>query len=172
MATFRLPVEIVQADAGCPLDLVSNQITSAATPSVGSQTCHVLADGGSDEGVYVRFKIPKNFVSTPKIVITGILDGVPSAGDDLAFGFRKRAVADNESADGTFDAEQTTQNTDIGSTGTNHADEDLYVAALTLTAGDYSVDDIVFGYLYIDASGTTYVGNFLLIDVEFEFADA
>jgi len=167
-----MPVEICNQDSGVPFDLVSNQITSATAPSVGTQTCWVLADGGTDEGVYVKFSIPKNYVGTPKIVIKGILDGTPSAGDDLGFGFRKRAVADNESADGTFDAEQTTQNTDIGSTGTNHANEDIYMTTLDLTAGDYAVDDEVYGYLYIDASGTTYAGNFLLTTVELQYADA
>lgn len=167
-----MPVDIVGQDAGVPLDLVSNQITSATAPSIGTQTCWVLADGGADEGVYVRFPIPKNYVGTPKLVIKGILDGAPGAGDDLGFGFRKRAVANNESADGTFDAEQTVQNTDIGSTGTNHANEDLYEASITLTGSDYAVDDEVYGYLYIDASGTTYAGNFLLASLEFEYADA
>src|SRR5262245_59870958 len=133
MATFRMPVDIVNQDSGVPLDLVSNQISAATAPSVGTQTCWVMADGGADEGVYVRFSLPKNFVGSPTLVIKGILDGAPGAGDDLGFGFRKRAVANNEAADGTFDAEQTVQNTDIGSTGTNHANEDLYEASITLT---------------------------------------
>ena len=104
-------------------------------------------------------------------MLKGVLDGAPSAGDDLGFGFRKRAVADNEAADGTFDAEQTVQNTDIGSTGSAYSDEDLYITSITLTAGDYSVDDEVFGYFYLDASGTTYTGNFLLLALEFEYTD-
>lgn len=168
MATIRIPVDIVNQDSTVPFDIVSNQITSATSPSVGTNPCWVLADGGTDEGVYIKFSIPKNYVGTPKIVIKGILDGTPGAGDDLGFGFRKRAVADNEAADGTFDAEQTTQNTDISS----WADEDLYATTLDLTTGDYAVDDEVYGYLYIDASGTTYAGNFLLTTLEFQYADA
>lgn len=157
-------------DSGVPLDKVSNQITSATAPSVGNLLCYVLLDSGSDEGIYFSFHVPKNYVGSPKIVIKGILDGAPGATDTLGFGFRKRAVADNESADGTFDAEQTTTAT-IGSSGSNHANEDLYVTSITLTAGDYTVDDEVFGYLYIDASGGNYIGNFLLTDVEFEYTD-
>lgn len=172
MATLRKPIKIQRCDSGVAVDKVSNQITAATTPSVGDLLCYVLADGGSDEGVYVQFSIPKNYVGTPKVVIKGILDGAPSAGDDLGFGFRKRAVADNEAADGTFDAEQTTQNTDIGSTGSNYSNEDYYQTTLDLTAGDYAVDDQVYGYLYIDASGTTYTGNFLLTALELQYADA
>lgn len=172
MSTHRISIlGGERPDTGVPIDIVSNQITSATTPSVGDNLCYQLADGGADEGLRVLFEIPKNFVSAPKIVVKGILDGAPSNGDDLGFGFRKRAVADNEAADGTFDAEQTTQNTDIGGTGSAYSNEDLYIASITLTAGDYAVDDQVYGYFYIDASGTTYAGNFLLTALEFEYSD-
>lgn len=172
MATFRKPIQIVRPDANCFPDLVANQITEAASPSIGDLIAYVLADGGSDEGVYVQFSVPKNYVGTPKLVIKGVLDGAVGGTDTLGFGFRKRAVADNESADGTFDAEQTVTST-IGATGgSSHADEDLYINTITLTAGDFAVDDQVFGYLYIDASGTTYTGNFLLTALEFEYTDA
>jgi len=174
MATLRKSVLGFTAlpEAGVFPDTVANQITEATAPSVGSQLCFVLADGGADEGIYFSFKIPKNFVSAPKIVVTGILDGAPGATDTLGFGFRKRAVANNESADGTYDAEEVVTSV-IGATGgSSHSDEDSIELSITLTAGDYAVDDIVYGYLYIDASGTTYAGNFLLTEVEFEWADA
>lgn len=172
MATLRTPCDIERSDSGVPLDLVSNQITSAAAPSIGNLTAWVMADGGADEGVYGTVEIPQNYVSGAKLRIRGILDGAPGAGDDLGFGFRKRATADNESADGTFDAEQTTQNTDIGSTGTNHSNEDLYQADITLTDGDYAAGDEVDFYFFIDASGTTYTGNFLLRSLDFVYNDA
>lgn len=152
---------------------ISAQITSATAPSIGNLPCFVLNETGSvDEGVYVRFTIPKNFVSNPKLVVHGILDGAVGATDTLGFGFRKRSSANNESADGTFDAEEVTTAT-IGATGGSaHSDEDLYQTTITLTAGDYAVDDQVSGYLYIDASGNTYAGNFLLTGLEFEYQDA
>jgi hypothetical protein len=167
MATHVLPVAIGRCDANCFPDQVANQISAAGTPSVGDLIAYVLNDAGSDAGVFVRFVVPQNYIGTPKLKIYGILDGTPSSGDDLGFGFRKRAVADDEAADGTFDAEQTTQNTDIS----GHANEDLYVTEITLTAGDYAVGDEVYGYLYLDASGTTYAGNFLLTSLHFSYAD-
>lgn len=171
MATFRLPIQIVHMDATVFPSMIVNQITSAATPSIGDLPCYVLNETGTDEGVYVRFKIPKNFVGTPKLVVTGILDGVVGATDTLGFGFRKRASANNESADGTFDAEQVTTST-IGATGgSSHSDEDLYETSITLTGADYAIDDQVSGYVYIDASGGNYAGNFLLTDLEFEYTD-
>jgi hypothetical protein len=165
-----VPVAIIRPDAGCPLDLIANQITEAASPSVGDLLAYVLADGGTDEGVYVKWTVPKNYVGTPVLVIRGILDGAPGAGDDLAFGVRPRAVADNEAADGTFDAEQTAQVTDLST----WADEDEYEETITLT-GTYAVDDSVYAYVFIDASGTTYAGNFLLLaedSIFFQFSDA
>jgi len=172
MATYRMSVlGGEKPDAGVPLDLVSNQITSATAPSIGNLLAYVMADGGADEGLYILFRVPKNYVGSPKIGVIGVLDGTPGASETLGFGFRKRAVADNESADGTFDAEQTVSST-IGSSGSNHADEDQLVTSITLTGGDYDVDDMVYGYIYLDASGTTYAGNFLLTEVFFEYADA
>jgi hypothetical protein len=131
----------------------------------------VINDAGADEGIYGNFAMPKNYVGTPKLVVRGILDGAPGASDTLGFGFRKRAVANNEAADGTFDAEQVATAT-IGSGGSAHSDEDLIEQLITLTAGDYAVDDDVYFYLFIDTSGTTYAGNFLLTGAFFEYTDA
>jgi hypothetical protein len=172
MATHRFPaLNDPKPDTGVFTSLVSAQITAATSPSIGDQFCWVMADGGADEGLHFWFSIPKNYVGSPVLVIRGVLDGAPGASDTLGFGFRKRAVANNEAADGTFDAEQTVSST-IGSSGSNHADEDEIELSITLTAGDYAVDDMVYGYLYIDASGTTYAGNFLLKGVFLQYADA
>lgn len=171
MSTFRLPIRITGPDSTCYPTMIADQITEVAAPSVGNIPAWLMVDGGSDNGVYVVFSIPKNFVGTPKLVVKAVLDGSPGASDVLGFTFRKRAVADNEAADGTFDAEQTSSAT-IGSGGSGHADEDLVEQSITLTAGDYSVDDQVYGYLALDVSSTTYAGNVLLTALEFEYADA
>lgn len=170
MATHRIHVAIIRPDAGCPLDLIANQITEATTPSIGDLLAYVLADGGADEGVWVKWTVPKNYVGTPVLVIRGILDGAPGAGDDLAFGVREHIASDNDTADATFAAEQTAQVTDLST----WADEDEYEETITLT-GTYVVDDSVYAYVYIDASGTTYAGNFLLLaedSIFFQYADA
>jgi len=172
MSVFRLPIlgpNTIPESTVFP-DMVSNQITSAALPSIGGQLCFVMNDGGADEGIYGSFAIPKNYVGTPKIVARGVLDGAPGAADTMGFGFRKRAVANNEAADGTYDAEQVVTAT-IGSNGTAHSDEDEIELSITLTAGDYAVDDSVYFYFYIDTSGMTYAGNFLLTSLMFEYTD-
>lgn len=172
MATHRYSVlRNVILDAAAAPDLIGNQITAATAPSIGRQLCYVLTDAGSDVGLQFNFPILKNYVGTPKLAVRGVLDGAPGAADTLGFGFRKRAVANNEVADGTYDAEEVVTAT-IGSNGSGYSDEDSLELLITLTAADYAVDDNVYGYLYVDTSGTTYAGNFLLTDVIFEYTDA
>ena len=174
MATHRISIlGNERPDSGVPLDLISNQITEATAPSIGNNLAWVMADGGADEGIYGSFDVPENFVGTttnPTIVVKVVLDGTPGAADTLGFGFRKRANADNEAADGTFDAEQTVSST-IGSGGSNHADEDQCNLSITLTGSAYAAGDQVEWYLYVDASGTSYAGNVLLRDAIFRYAD-
>jgi hypothetical protein len=173
MATLRKSIinHTFRPELGVAVDLVANQITEATLPSVGGVLCYVFSDAGADIGFYGSFKMSKNFVSAPKAVVTVILDGAPGAADTLGFGFRKRAVANNESSDGTFDAEEVATAT-IGSNSLNYADEDMLEMSITLTAADYAIDDLVHFYCYVDTSGTTYAGNLLLQSIEIEYADA
>ena len=172
MATYRMRIQgpNLLPDSGVFFDRIGNQITAAATPSVGDLLAMVMADGGADEGYKDSFLIPKNYVGSPKCVLRAVLDGTPGAADILATGFRKRAVANNESADGTFDAEEIASAT-IGSNGSGHADEDEVELSITLTAGDYAVDDSVYFYVYLDASVMTYAGNVLVTGIFFEYTD-
>lgn len=174
MLTHRIPVAIIKADAGCPVDLISNQITASTTPSIGDLLAYVLADpGATDEGLWVKWTVPKNYAGTPRIVFRGILDGAPGAADILAFGVRKRAVANNISADVQFDAE-ILGNSVIGSNGSGHSNEDEFELSFALT-GSYAVDDSVYAYAFIDGSVVTYAGNVLLVTddcIFFEYNDA
>lgn len=174
MATLRQDIigPSMLPESGVFLDRVGNQITAVAAPSVGSQLAVVMADGGSDEGFYDNFEVKKNYVGTGKIIVKGILDGAPGAADTLGFGFRGRPVADNEAADGTYNAEDIASAT-IGSNDLNYSNEDMLEMSITLSnLGTLAVDDTVYYYFYIDASATSYTGNFLLTSLEFEYSDA
>lgn len=166
MATHRIPIisQNMLPDAGVFPDRVGNQIT--ATNQVGNQLCLVMADGGADEGFYDSFKVPKNYVGSPKFVATGILDGVMTS-VTLQFGIKGITISDNEASDAAYSTE------DTGNITADHADEDK--AEVSITASNFSgfaADDEVHYYFYIDASGNTYAGNFLLTQLEFEYADA
>ena len=173
MANHDLPIlgGNLRVEAGIFPDLVKNQITAAAAPSIGEQFAYVMNDGGSDVGFYGNFHVPQNYVGTPVLVIRGILDGAPGASDTLGFGLQIKAVADNEAADGAYGTEQVASAT-IGSSGSSHSDEDLLEETISLTAGDYTAGDDVGFYFFLDTSGTSYTGNFLLLDAFFRYADA
>ena len=172
MSTLRIPVEIIRPDSTAFLDLIANQITEATSPSIGDLTCYVLVDGAADNGVYGRFSIPQNFVGTPKLVMRAVLDGSPGAADILGTGVRKRAVANNEAADGTFDAQELSAASVIGSNSLAYSDEDFIEQMIDLSAANYAVGDDVFFYFFLDVSVTTYAGNVLLLGLEFQYADA
>lgn len=172
MPTHRIPVAIIKADSACPIDLISNQITSAAG-QVGELLAYVLAAGGADEGVYVKWTVPKNYISAPKLVITGILDLVPGPSDVLGFGVKEKIVAHDGAADGAFATEQLVNQT-IGSGGQNYASEDHIAMSITLT-GTYVIDSAVYAYVFLDFSVTTYTSSFLLYaddSIFFEYSDA
>lgn len=158
-------------DTGVFQDLIGNQITAATAPSIGTQLAWVISDAGSNRGIHIRFSIPDNYGSSPTLRIVGILDGAPGANDVLSFGFRKLVAGDNATSDGTYGTEQTVSVT-IGSSGQNYSDEDLCILTINLTAGDYSANQEVFGWLYIHATNTTYAGNFLLVDGCFRYTPA
>jgi len=165
MATHRIPIisQNMLPDSGVFPDRVGNQITAAN--QVGNQLCYVLADGGTDEGFFDSFSIPKNWVGTSKIIVKGILDGAMTT-VVLQFGVKGITLADNEAADAAYSTE------DTGSISADHADEDKFEVSITLTNfTGFAVDDEVHYYLYVDASGNTYTGNILLTQVEFEYAD-
>lgn len=170
MATLRQPVLITGPDANVFPDKIGNQIT--ASNEIGNLMCYVLADGAADNGVYAQFSVPKNYVGSAVLVIKGILDGAPSAAHVLGFGVTGLARADNEASDTAFGSQDIASAT-IGSSGSNHADEDYYEETITLTnLGTLAVDDQVYLYAYLDVSVTDYTGNFLLTALEFQYADA
>lgn len=171
MATLRKSVKIESVDAGVSPSRIANEL-SLTNATIGNLPCWVLADGGSDEGVYAKVEIPKNYVGSAVLAIKGILDGTPGASDTLGFGVTGLARADNEPVDTAFGSEDAASAT-IGSNGSNHANEDLYEETITLTnLGTLAVDDELYLYVYLDASGTTYAGNFLLNSIELQYADA
>lgn len=154
-------------DTGVFEDELGNQLTASASPSFGDIIATFLSDGGSDEGFKDQFQVPTGTMTN--IVFTGYLDGLPAAGATLAVGFRKRAIADNEAGDGAMDAEQTSGAVIIGSDDLTYADEDKIEIKIAITAANYTENDSVPFYAFLDSSGTSYVGNFALTELEIEY---
>jgi hypothetical protein len=148
----------------CYPDNINNQMLLAACPWRGQVV--VFKDPTADCGFYGAFKVPKNYVGTPKVVVTGLLDGTVGA-TSVDFEFSYRALADNESVEQTWQ-ESVTFNTGNTNGWTN---EDLVEVSGTCSA-NFAVDDWVFFYFKRDQGTDDFVGDFHLVDLEFEFADS
>jgi hypothetical protein len=144
----------------------------AASPGIGDVMCYVLVDGAADSHISGTFNVPQNYSGTPVITIKGFLDGAPGAGDDLGFGFQGLGRVDNEAGDTAYSTADLAGSTDIGSTGSAHSDEDLYVETITLSNFTPVAGDQVTYDFFLDISATTYTGNFLLTTLQFTYADA
>lgn len=166
MATHRMSImkANMKPDSGVYPDPISNQLSLANQN--GGQIDYVVADGGSDIGFRMAFKIPKNYVGSPKFVISGLLDGVMTS-KTLQWGVKGITIADNEA----FDVADSSE--DTGNITADHADEDAFEVSITCSNfSGFAVDDQVFVYVYLDASGNDYAGNCLITEIEFEYADA
>jgi hypothetical protein len=167
MATLRKSIinhnMLPDTTGECYTDNLSNQVTLGTSAWNGAVI--VFKDPTADCGFYGGFKVPKAYAGTPKVVVTGILDGTPST-TSVDFEFSYRALADNEAADQGWQ-ESVTFNT--GNTN-GWSDEDLVEVSGTCAA-NFAVDDWVYFYLKRDQGTDDFVGDFHLVDLEFEFSD-
>lgn len=169
MATHRISIRTsnIGPDASVVFNLISSQL-SLTNADIGKVGCWVLKDEAADNGWSDSFMVPQNYVGSPKVVVTGIFDGEPGAGDDLGFTIKGKELADNEAADAAFGTEDTVQDTDIG----DYADEDYFEFSITLSNIVPVVGETIFYYFARDDGSTTYTGNLLVTGLHFEYADA
>ena len=146
-------------------DKIKDQLALASAP--GEEGCIVMKDpnGSGDEGIYGNFRIPQNYSggTAPKIIIRGVLDGAPVS-TTIAFGFQKKALADDEAYDAALGAQQIASAASV-----SQADEDEYEETIDLTGSDYVVGDTVDYFFFIDDSVHTFTGNFLLRGLFFQY---
>ena len=117
-------------------------------------------------GFYGAFKVPKNYVGSPKIKITW--NATVTAGDRV-WDFEYRAVAAAESLDQAGTQESVTVTTTTPGTAHNAIE-----SSLTLTAANLAVDDVVEWFLAADGvdAADTIAAATLIHDVQFEWTDA
>lgn len=165
MATHTIPIisQNMLPQSGAFFDRIGNQITAAN--EIGNQLALVLNDPGTDEGFYDSFRVPDNYVGTPKILMVGVLDGAMTT-VTLGIGIKGLPLVDNEVADAAYSTE------DIGNITADHADEDLVTVSITLSNLVPVAGDELFYYFFIDSNVTTFTGNVLVTGVYFQYADA
>lgn len=172
MATRRGPSLLnanASLDDGPFFDKVKNQLT-LTNAAVGEELVLVLSDGGADEGFTGKFEVPQEYVGSPELVIKGILDGAPAAANTLGFGVTGKNTTDKDSVDAAFSTEDVVSET-IGSNGTGHGDEQHYEKVLPLSNFVVAAGKTARFYVFLDSSGTSYGGNFLLEDIFFQYSD-
>lgn len=100
MATHRIPIlgfgTKPDVTGECFFPPIDTQVT-LATGLMKNIVC-TFKDPSADAGFYSSFKVHKNYVGSPKIVITGIIDGTVST-TSVDFEFSYVSLADNESVE-------------------------------------------------------------------------
>lgn len=167
MTTRRMPLPLGVPDAS---GLIYPSILDVETSLTNHkyQDCMVMsAPAGADIGCSIEFSVPDNYVSTPKLVLRGFIDGTPA--NVFGIGAQLNQLALSDTLDVAYEAEDTASN----STWTGYADKDLYELSITLTpASAFTVGNTVLIFYYRDDSVDTQTINFLLTELFFEYADA
>jgi hypothetical protein len=146
-----------------PLDV---EMANIAT-FLGSNLVMTLKDPTADTGFYGVFEVPQNYVGTPVIAVTGLLDGTTGAADGVDFEFSYLTRADNETIEAAWEESVTfgTGRTDVWT------DEDLVTDSASCSS-NFTAGDIVFYYFKRDQSADDFNGDFHVVGLYFQYADA
>jgi len=128
----------------------------------------VFADTSTRDTLGGVFRVPQNYVGTPKIGLCWAC--VPTSGD-VRWEFDYTAIADGESADPSADQES------VGATVTVPGTARLLeVTEIALTAGNFAVGDLVQFRIARDGAqagpADTMAGSLYLLAAYFSYADA
>ncbi len=168
MATIDLPIlgAMTAPDASGSVYFQPAEVAmSLATATFGTLLVGtILAPSGADIGIYGKFTIPQNYGSTPVIVIRG---AIAEAANVLGFGFQQIAIADSDTVNVAFEAEDVASN----STWTGYSALDMYEETITVTpTATYSAGKEVMFFLYRDDSVDTQTGAFHLTGLFFRYS--
>ncbi len=126
----------------------------------------IFNDTANRNGLQGRFKVPKNYVGTANLIIDWTPDSATSG--EVAWDFEYRAVA------ATQDFDQATQDEAVNVDGTAVGADDRVTNTISLTDGNFAVDDIVQWELFRDGTDADddMSGAAILFGLYFEYADA
>ena len=144
-----------------------NLFSAKATNDLWKGQCFVFKDTSTKDSLALVFKVPKNYVGTPKLVITW---GTVVTSGNVEWETDYRAIAAAESLDPTT-WQETVASGAVAVPGTTLLSKET---SLALTGGNFSVDDLVL--LHLSRKGSsgndTAADDVEVLDVEFEYADA
>lgn len=131
MATRNIPIPLQLPDGGAYFELAD---TNFLANDRYSRMVLALPDTGTKIGCTGRFRVPKNYVGTPELVIVW---GTTATSGNVVFDFDAKAVADGESLDPSTDDETATAT--VAAPGTARLAK---VTTIALSA-TYAPDDLV-----------------------------
>ncbi|HDY68161.1 hypothetical protein LCGC14_2322080 [marine sediment metagenome] len=170
MATIRIPImgamTVPDSTGECFMQPIGTGITTIGT-FPGGNLVMTFVDPSADTGFYGSFLVPKNYLDTANIIVVGVLDGTVGA-TSLDFEYSYISKADNEAIDAAF-TENATANTGNTSGWTN---EDMLELSISVTDGNFAIDDTVMYYLKRDQGTDDFVGDFHVTGLYFEYNDA
>jgi hypothetical protein len=127
---------------------------------------------GSDIGVELGFKVPQNYVGTPKLVICGVISTTEA--QTLAFAAQTEAdsIDDSVTFDVAYGAEDTVSQANLS--GNGYADEDYMELAITLTpaTGYVAGEWVNVKVVRDDSVDTCTTVLFCCTGLYFQYADA
>jgi hypothetical protein len=125
----------------------------------------VFKDTATRIGCGFKFRVPQNYVGTPKLLVEWATTATSGTADWEA---DYTAVADNETLDPSSDPEA------VAATGTAPGTARLReVTELTLTGSNLTAGDIVLGTLFRDgADADTIAASLYVFGLYFSYADA
>ena len=168
MATHRIPIIGMGSVPDTSGDVFFEPYAIKATNDVWDRLVLIFNDTANRDGIHGGFTVPKNYVGSAKIIV--VWTAIVTSGD-VEWDFDYRAVGgdDLESLDQTG----TQETVNINDTAPSAIHERME-ASLTLTAGNFAVDDEVEFTLFRDGvdAGDTMVGDAIVFAVLFEYSDA
>lgn len=148
----------------CYQNAISNEM--ALGTGLMKNLVMTLKDPSADTGFYGVFQVPQNYVGTPKVVVIGVLDGTVGA-TSVDFEFSYLTRADNETIEAGWEESVTFDTGNTNGWATEDLLEDSGSCAANFTAGD-----TVFYYFKRDQGTDDFVGDFHVVGLFFEYADA
>jgi len=170
MATFRLPILGWATAPDTSGNVFFEPFSIKATNDLwGSQLVCVFNDTATRIGLEGRFAVPKNYVGSPAVVVVWSSTGTGAFDVEWDFDYQAVGGDDAESLDQT-PAQETVNVNDTAPSAIWERME----ASLSLTAGNFAVDDTVLFELFRDGTdaGDTIAAAVVLFELFFQYADA
>jgi hypothetical protein len=171
MATHRIPILGFPTLPDATGRVFFEPYNVKATNDIFKNLVLILNDPGASQnhGVYGKFRIPTNYVGTPKVVVAWT--STATTGTCL-FAFDYRAIGGNDAE--SLDQASFQEQIDISDVAPTATDRKLEVSG-ALTAGNLAADDEVEFYFYRDgttgAPTDTMAAAAIVFGVYFEYSD-